>query len=141
MALFRYASRPYIFTASPCPSVIATTRVALAQLRARPELRERVWANAQQLYAALAALGLELGPQVSPVVGISFRARDSAFACWQGLFNAGVYTNLILPPAAPDGGSLIRCSVTAAHSAAQIGAIIAAFDVVCRELRIGVHAL
>jgi 8-amino-7-oxononanoate synthase len=99
-----------------------------------------VWANAHHLYAALAALGLELGPHVSPVVGISFREREIAFACWQGLFNAGIYTNLILPPAAPDGGSLIRCSVTAAHSAAQIDAIIAAFDGVCRTLRIGQHA-
>ena len=140
LALFRYASRPYIFTASPCPSVIATTRVALEQLRTRPELRERVWANAHHLYAALASLGLELGPDVSPVVGISFGERETAFACWQGLFNAGVYTNLILPPAAPDGGSLIRCSVTAAHSSAQIDAIIAAFTDVCRDLGVGRHA-
>lgn len=72
LALFRYASRPYIFTASPCPSVIATTRVALRQLGTRPELRDQVWANAHQLYGALAALGLELGPHVSPVVGVSF---------------------------------------------------------------------
>lgn len=140
LALFRYASRPYIFTASPCPSVIATTRVALHQLSTRPELRDKVWANAHQLYAALAALGLQLGPHVSPVVGISFRERETAFGCWQGLFNAGVYTNLILPPAAPDGGSLIRCSVTAAHSTAQIDAIIAAFDGVCRELHLGRYA-
>jgi 8-amino-7-oxononanoate synthase len=40
LSLFRYASRPYMFTASPCPSVIATTRAALAQMRARPELRQ-----------------------------------------------------------------------------------------------------
>ena len=140
LPLFRYASRPYIFTASPCPSVIATTRVALRQLSTRPELREQVWANAHRLYAALAALGLELGPHVSPVVGISLRERETAFACWQGLFNAGVYTNLILPPAAPGGGSLIRCSVTAAHSTAQVDAIIAAFTTVCEALRIGHHA-
>jgi 8-amino-7-oxononanoate synthase len=100
LALFRYASRPYIFTASPCPSVIATTRVALHQLSTRPELRDQVWVNAHRLYGALAALGLDLGPHVSPVVGISFRERETAFGCWQGLFNAGVYTNLILPPAA-----------------------------------------
>jgi len=137
LALFRYASRPYIFTASPCPSVIATTRVALRELRTQPELRARVWDNANRLYAALAALGLALGPEISPVIGISFRERERAFACWQGLYNAGVYTNLILPPAAPDGGSLIRCSVTAAHTTAQIDAIAAAFARVCRELRIG----
>ena len=138
--LFRYASRPYIFTASPCPSVIATTRVALEQIRTRPQLREQVWANAHRLYHQLEALGLDLGPQVSPVIGIRLGDRELAFACWQGLFNAGVYTNLILPPAAPDGGSLIRCSVTAAHTPAQVETIGAAFVHVCRDLGIGKHA-
>ncbi|MEQ8231429.1 MAG: aminotransferase class I/II-fold pyridoxal phosphate-dependent enzyme [Gammaproteobacteria bacterium] len=133
LSLFRYASRPYIFTASPCPSVIATTRAALALIRERPELREKVWRNAEHLYAALAALGLTLGPHVSPVIGVSFNEREVALRCWQALLDAGVYTNLILPPAAPDGGSLIRVSVTAAHSEAQVERIATAFrDVIAR---------
>jgi len=137
LTLFRYASRPYIFTASPCPSVVATTREALRQIQNRPELRERVWANANHLYPALEKLQLNVGPHTSPVIGIALNDRDLAFACWQALLAAGVYTNLILPPAAPDGGSLIRCSVTAAHSIEQIDAIIAAFADVNRELGIG----
>lgn len=128
--LFRYASRPYIFTASPSPSVIATTREALRQIRSRPQLREQVWRNANRLYARLESLGLNLGPHISPVVGISFAERETAFAWWQDLLDAGVYTNLIMAPAAPDGNSLIRCSVTAAHSDAQVGQIIDAFDAI-----------
>ena len=127
LGLFRYASRPYIFTASPCPSVIATTRVALRRLATDDGLRERVWHNARRLYAALAALGLRVGPHVSPVIGITFGAREIALAGWQELLEGGIYTNLILPPAAPDGGSLIRVSVTAAHTTDQIDAIIAGF--------------
>ena len=130
LGLFRYASRPYIFTASPCPSVIATTREALRQIRARPELKQQVWKNARRLYQALDNLNLKLGPDVSPVVGVSFDNKERAFAFWQSLLHAGVYTNLILPPAAPDGGSLIRCSVTAAHSDDEISAIINAFQAV-----------
>ncbi len=134
LTLFRYASRPYIFTASPCPSVIATTRAALRHIATRPALREQVWRNAHHLYGALAGLGLSLGPDVSPVIGVAFRERDVALRCWQGLLDAGVYTNLILPPAAPEGGSLIRVSVTAAHSSDQIETIVAAFrDVVARH--------
>jgi len=134
LTLFRYASRPYIFTASPCPSVIATTRVALHHVATRPALREQVWRNARQLYGSLADLGLTLGPDVSPVIGVTFREREVALRCWQGLLDAGVYTNLILPPAAPEGGSLIRVSVTAAHSSAQIDTIANAFrDVVARH--------
>lgn len=140
LELFRYASRPYIFTASPCPSVIATTREALRQIAQRPQLRTQVWRNAERLHAALAALELDLGAEVSPVIGISFGDRDVALHCWQDLLDCGVYTNLILPPAAPDGGSLIRCSVTAAHDDGQIDAIASAFADVCRRRGVGCAA-
>lgn len=128
--LFRYASRPYIFTASPCPSVIATTRVALRLLQERPELREQLWRNARSLYEGLAGLGLTLGPDVSPVVGVRLADRDQALGVWHQLLDAGVYTNLIAPPASPDGSSLLRVSTSAAHTAAQVDEVVTAFSVV-----------
>ena len=128
--LFRYASRPYIFTASPCPSVVATTRTALRLLQQRPELREQLWRNARSLYDGLAGLGLTLGPDVSPVVGVRFDDRDKALGTWHRLLDAGIYTNLIAPPASPDGSSLLRVSTSAAHSAAQVEAIVEAFKTV-----------
>ena len=127
LALFRYASRPYIFTASPCPSVIASTREALRRLANEPGLRDHLWRNANTLYSALQEMGLILGPDISPVIGVEMESREVALSVWQGLLERGVYTNLILPPAAPGGGSLIRCSVTAAHSEQQINAIVEAF--------------
>jgi 8-amino-7-oxononanoate synthase len=130
LSLIRYASRPYIFTASPSPSVIATTRQALKKIKNCPELREIVWSNAQLLHSGLSQLGFQIGADVSPVIGIPFEDREVALTYWQNLFNKGVYTNLILPPAAPDGGSLIRCSVTAAHSKEQIRVILDAFDAI-----------
>ena len=130
LSLIRYASRPYIFTASPSPSVIATTRQALKKIKNCPELREIVWSNAKLLHSGLSQLGFQIGTDVSPVIGIPFEDREVALTYWQNLFNKGVYTNLILPPAAPDGGSLIRCSVTAAHSKEQIRAIIDAFEAI-----------
>ena len=130
LSLIRYASRPYIFTASPSPSVIATTRQALKKIKNCPALREIVWSNARLLHSGLSQLGFQIGTDVSPVIGIPFEDREVALTYWQNLFNKGVYTNLILPPAAPDGGSLIRCSVTAAHSKEQIRAIIDAFDAI-----------
>ena len=130
LSLIRYASRPYIFTASPSPSVIATTRQALKKIKNCPELRETVWSNAKLLHSGLSQLGFQIGADISPVIGIPFEDREVALTYWQNLFNKGVYTNLILPPAAPDGGSLIRCSVTAAHSKEQIRAIIDAFEAI-----------
>jgi 8-amino-7-oxononanoate synthase len=130
LSLIRYASRPYIFTASPSPSVIATTRQALKKIGSCPKLREVVWSNAKFLHSGLSQLGFQIGADVSPVIGIPFKEREVALNYWQNLFNKGVYTNLILPPAAPDGGSLIRCSVTAAHSKEQISFILDAFEAI-----------
>lgn len=125
--LFRYVSRPFMFTASPSPAVMATTREALHQLRSRPELKAQLWKNAQQLYSGLQALGFELGPEVSPVVAVACRDRESALSNWNKLLLAGVYVNMMLPPATPGGGSFLRCSVSAAHTAEQIDAIIQQF--------------
>jgi 8-amino-7-oxononanoate synthase len=127
LRLARFASRPYIFTASPSPSVIATTRVALRHIRHRPELRARLWDNARRLHQGLTDLGLRLGAGVSPVVAVRLDDGARALATWRRLLEAGVYVNLMLPPASPDGSSLLRCSVSAAHTAAQIEAVIDAF--------------
>ena len=128
LSLFRYSSRPFIFTASPCPSVVASTRAALRLLRAQPERREKLWASARKLYDGLTALGLTLGPQASPVVAVRCETPEYALSVWHRLLADGVYTNLIVPPASPDGSSLIRCSLSAAHSDEQVDAIITAVD-------------
>jgi 8-amino-7-oxononanoate synthase len=125
--LIRYGSRPYIFTASPCPAVIASTRAALKRLRVDPERRVRLWNNARRLYHSLQEMGFRLGPEVSPVVAVRFEQREEAIALWNAIIDQGVYVNMILPPAAPDGGSLLRCSATAAHTPEQIDRICTAF--------------
>ncbi len=127
LSLFRFASRPYIFTASPCPSVVATTRVALRHVRERPELKTRLWDNARALHQGLCDLGLTLGADASPVVAVRFAEKPRALATWRRLLELGVYTNLMLPPASPDGSSLLRCSASAAHTPEQIGCIVEAF--------------
>ena len=124
LTLFQYASRPYMFTASPCPSVIATTRAALRALRTRPDLKEALWRNAERLYSALQARNLRLGPEMSPVIGIRLDDRGLALNAWQRLLDAGVYCNLMLPPAAPEGGSVLRFSLSAAHTDAQVDFLI-----------------
>ncbi|NCN88825.1 MAG: 8-amino-7-oxononanoate synthase, partial [Gallionella sp.] len=50
-----------------------------------------------------------------------------ALQFWNNLLQRGVYVNLMLPPATPDGVSLIRCSLSAAHTTEQIDAVCAAF--------------
>lgn len=127
LELVRYASRPYIFTASPSPSVIASARAALAKLRSTPALRERLWENSNRLYSALQSLGFKLGSDPSPVVAVMLENQQQALVFWQGLLDRGVYVNLMLPPTTPNNWCLVRCSVSAAHTPAQIDHIINAF--------------
>jgi 8-amino-7-oxononanoate synthase len=127
LELVRYSSRPYIFTASPSPATIASTRQALAILSAGRELRARLRANFERLHSRLAALGYSLGAAPSPVIAVVLGDRAEALQFWNALLRRGVYVNLMLPPATPNGVSLIRCSVSAAHTPEQIDAVCAAF--------------
>ncbi len=124
----RYSSRPYVFTASPSPSVIASTREALKLLEAGTGLRKSLWNNANKLYSSLEALGYRLGPEVSTVVAVMLDTREQALAFWRGLLEHGIYVNLVFPPATPGDKSLVRCSVSAAHTEEQINTICAAFE-------------
>jgi 8-amino-7-oxononanoate synthase len=128
LELFRYASRPYIFTASPSPSVIATTRIALQILRSRTELRDVLFHNAERLHNHLSRLGFDVGEEISPVIAVRFPGRKTATENWHKLLRSGVYTNLILPPASPDGTALLRASVSAAHTEEQMDHILEAFS-------------
>jgi 8-amino-7-oxononanoate synthase len=127
LELLRMVSRPYIFTASSAPPAIAATREALRQVLGGHELRERLWRNAERLYAEVTRLGYRLGTQTpGPVVALVFETRDAALALWQSLLDAGIYTNLMIPPATPAGVSLVRISVSAAHSDEDVAQIVAA---------------
>lgn len=125
--ILRVACRPYMFTASPPPGNVAGTLEALRQLRARPILRLQLNDRGRQLYAGLAALGFDLGPEPSPVVSVILAEPQAAIEFWKRLLDAGLYTNVSLPPATPKSLSLLRSSVSAAHSPAQIDHALALF--------------
>jgi 8-amino-7-oxononanoate synthase len=118
--VLRIVCRPYMFTASLPPSVIASVRAALETVAKRPDLRHRLWRNIGTLYDALERRGFLLGPQKGPVVAVRLPSPEMAIHLWQALLNAGVYVNLALPPATPSGEPLLRCSVCAAHTTEQL---------------------
>jgi 8-amino-7-oxononanoate synthase len=134
--LIRYASRPYIFTASPCPSVVASTKAAIRIIQTHPELRRQLWINARQLYDGLLKSGYSLGAEVGPIIAAMVPTKEVALAMWQGLLKEGIYVNLMIPPATPNGECLLRCSVSASHTSKQIEKIIAAFSSLSSILRV-----
>lgn len=132
--MLRYASRPYMFTASPSPSTVATSLAAIRKLRAEPERRERLAVNSARLFNGFKALGLALGcDSVSPIVAVNCPDEVSTIAMWNALLNAGVYVNIALPPGTPGKQCLLRCSVSAAHTFEDIDRIITLFGEVVAQ--------
>lgn len=124
----RYVSHPYIFTASPSPATIASTRAALKLLREGYLLRERLWQNVHQLYSSLGKTGYHLGPHPGPIIAVLLDNPKQALILWSGLMEHDIYVNLVLPPAAPEGKSLVRCSINAAHTTEQIDRVCDVFS-------------
>jgi 8-amino-7-oxononanoate synthase len=96
-------------------------------------LRENLWRNARHLYQGLQDAGYSTGPQVSPVVAIRIGAKEEALSCWNRLLEAGIYVNLMIPPASPDSSSYLRCSVSAAHTPEQINTLLEIFRTLRQE--------
>ncbi|WP_454717805.1 serine palmitoyltransferase [Caulobacter segnis] len=118
--ILRVACRPYMFTASLPPATVASVRAALAAVRERPQLREKLWDNVNRFYGALADAGFQLGSIASPIVAVCLDSELTTLAMWRALLDRGYYVNVGLPPATPSGESLLRCAISAAHSQAQL---------------------
>jgi len=134
----RYAMRPYTFTASSSPSLIASTRQALQVLNRSVGLRTKLWDNATRLYQGLTEMGFDLGPEISPVIAVKLpvSVEEAPALLWGELLSHGVYVNLVLPPATPGGSPLLRCSISAAHSPEQIDVVLKAFAAVSAKLQL-----
>ncbi len=112
--------RPFMFTASLPPAVIASTHEALKKIIAEPGLRVRLLDNARQWYDGLNALGFTTGPECNPIVAVLMPDQETAVGFWSALLEAGLYVNLAIPPATPGGLFLLRSNVSAAHTHRQI---------------------
>ena len=128
--ILRLVTRPYVFTASLPPSVVATAATSIRKLMAGEDKRAHLWENSKRLHAGLKQLGFTLGtdePQ-SAIIAVIMPDLETGARMWQALLDEGLYVNLARPPATPAGMTLLRCSLCAEHSAAQVGEILAMFE-------------
>lgn len=132
--ILRVACRPYMFTASLPPAVMASTIMALRRMQEEPQRRQRLRENAERLYYGLRDLGFAVGPQCSPIVSVAVPDPGLAVEFWNRLLEGGVYLNLAMPPATPTPSPLLRSSVSAVHTAAQIDKAVQLFETVGRQL-------
>lgn len=125
----RLSCRPYIFTASLPPSVVATAAASVRKLMAADAKRQQLWSNARRLHGGLRELGFRLGTQDadSAIVAVLLEDQERAVAMWQALLDGGVYVNVARPPATPAGMFLLRCSLCAEHTDEQLDEVLALF--------------
>lgn len=129
LEVVRLTSRPYLFTASSSPANVAVARQALEIISTNNVPCAALWARARQLHAGLRNIGFEPMSDPGPIVAVEISDELTAVRDWNTLLDMGIYVNLALPPATPQSKSLLRLSVSAAHSEAEINRIIEAFGV------------
>src|SRR5687767_1523541 len=128
--ILRLVCRPYVFTASLPPSVVATAAASIRKLMDGKAKRDHLWQNSQRLHAGLKALGFKLGtdePQ-SAIIAVIMPDLERGAAMWEALLSEGLYVNLARPPATPANMTLLRCSLCAEHSEAEVTDILAMFE-------------
>ncbi|MCF8475199.1 MAG: aminotransferase class I/II-fold pyridoxal phosphate-dependent enzyme [Emcibacter sp.] len=132
--VLRLVCRPYMFTASLPPSVVASATKAL-ELISNSNLRSKLLQNSARLNNGLDDAGFDMGTTgESPIAAIIVGDQKTAIAFWGEMIREGVYVNLALPPATPNGLNLMRCSLSAAHSFEQIDFMLEKFIKVGRKL-------
>jgi len=127
--ILRLVCRPYVFTASLPPSVVATAATSIRKLMDSADKRAHLWENSKRLHAGLRQLGFTLGtdePQ-SAIIAVIMHDLEKGAAMWDALLNEGLYVNLARPPATPAGMTLLRCSLCALHTEEQVGEILGMF--------------
>lgn len=128
--ILRLVCRPYVFTASLPPSVVATAATSIRKLMHAGDKRAHLWENSKMLHAGLKARGFQLGtdePQ-SAIISVIMPDLERGAAMWEALLKEGLYVNLARPPATPANMTLLRCSLCAEHSAEQVETIIGMFE-------------
>ena len=127
--VLRFVCRPYIFTASLPPSVMATAATSIRKLMHAHNKRAHLWENARKMHSGLREMGYTLGTDTcqSAIIAVMLPDQQQAVVTWQALLEMGVYVNVARPPATPNGMFLLRCSLCAEHTSEQIDTILAAF--------------
>ncbi len=123
----KHHSRPLIFTASLPPANTAGVLAALDIMIAEPERRRSLWENTRRFQAGCRSLGFDIGPTQTPIIPILIGTLEHTFMFWRKLYDAGVFTNPVVPPAVPPDQCRLRASLMATHTPDQIDFVLDTF--------------
>jgi 8-amino-7-oxononanoate synthase len=127
--ILRLVCRPYTFTASLPPAVVACAATSIRKLMHAGDKRDRLWDMTRKLHGGLKARGFRLATDTpeSAIVSVLMPDQETTVRMWQAMLELGVYVNMSRPPATPAGVFLLRCSLCAEHSAEQLDRVLDRF--------------
>ena len=130
----RHHARSLMFSASMPPSAVATVLAALEVIRTEPERRERLWQITRKMHEGFKSLGFDIGPTETPIVPIMVGPMEKTFIFWKELFDAGIFTNPVMPPAVPEDSCRLRTSYIATHTDEQLDFVLETFGKIGKKL-------
>jgi glycine C-acetyltransferase len=133
--LLRQRSRPYLFSNTVAPPIVAACLKALELLSASTKLRDKLESNTKYFREAVTARGLTIKPGVHPIVPIMIgdAAKSQKFAA--RMLDKGVYVIGFFYPVVPHGTARVRTQVSAAHSREDLEFAVKAFAETNQELK------
>jgi len=127
-------ARPFLFSTSHPPAVVAACREAIRVMVDELELHERLWANTRRFKAELGRLGFDTGRSETPITPVMMGDPATAMLFSDRLMAEGVFAQPVVYPTVAMDQARIRTIVTAAHADEQLDRAIEAFALVGREL-------
>jgi 8-amino-7-oxononanoate synthase len=130
----QHHARSLIFSASMPAACVAACLAALDIMRSTPELSKSVMALGDRMRKGYRALGYDTGGSQTPIIPIIIGDDMPTIMMWKAMYDAGVYTNAVIPPAVPPSKSLLRTSYMATHTEAQMDRVLGLFEQVGKEI-------
>ena len=127
-------ARPFLFSTSHPPAVVAACREAIRVMQEEPDLQDRLWANTRRFKTELAGLGFDTGRSETPITPVMMGDPETAMRFSDRLMDEGVFAQPVVFPTVALDKARIRAIVTAAHTEAQLDQALQAFGTVGREL-------
>jgi glycine C-acetyltransferase len=132
--LLRNRSRPYLFSNTLAPPIVAGSIEAISLISASTELRDRLERNTERFRGGMTRAGLAIRPGTHPIVPVMLGDAKLAVEMARRLLDHGIYVIGFSYPVVPKGQARIRVQLSAAHSDEDIDRAITAFTAVAAEL-------
>ncbi|WP_442587898.1 serine palmitoyltransferase [Pedobacter sp. AW31-3R] len=132
----KHRARSLMFSASMPPSAVASVIAALDIIESEPERIDKLWDNTNYAKKLLLEAGFDIGHTDSPIIPVYIRDNDKTFLITNILHKNGIFVNPVVSPAVPSDSSLIRFSLMATHSFAQIEEAVEKMYAAFKEVQI-----